>query len=794
MENYNLITEVDILQESKDCFLTYAEEVLTDRAIPTAEDGLLSVQRKLLWTMEDYLKMDNKGKTKKSNSIVGATLSTAYFHGDASCYGALCKMAQKYLMRYPLIDGQGSLGTQEANGMQASSRYTEAKPSKYTDLMMTDFKKNVVPLVETYNGEFMEPVVLPSLFPNALANGREAIGISMSHNSLPNNLGEVCDGIVAYINNNDITLDEIMTYIKGPDFPLGGTVINIKDVKEAYRTGHSATSLKVRGDYIIEDNNIIFTSIPYRTYRNKIKEQIADNIEEFDAVLEDFSDESSVGINRLVFTVKKGVSHKTVLSKIFALTDLQTTLSYNMNFIVNGTPKLCSLIDLIKAYVFHQTNVLLSATAYDKEKAEARAHILRGIIIAVDKINEVIDLIKNSNNKDEARKKLINYLSIDDIQANAILDMKLSKLTKLDKEELKNELEEKEHIIEECNKIINNKEYRDTILIDKINDMKEKYADPRRTILENITESKEDKEIVNVEPEKCVVVMTESGLIKRVPSATFKTQKRNGVGIKTQDDITNCIIRTNTIDSLMIFTNLGKVYRLLVDNIPLGTNTTKGTPIQALVELEHGEEPTIIYSIYRDTDAKYVCFVTKEGMIKKTPLEDYTKTKKKTGMPAITLREGDELQSVFLIKDESIVIFTYDGYGIHFNSDEVSPTSRATVGVKGINLKEGDYVSFAMPVRDIKDSIALFSEKGLGKRIPIFEKQKRAGRGALCYNVSISSGRLEGGAMVNDTDKLLVVGDKKSICIEATELPNLAKLSIGNQVLKDSRFVSVSKV
>lgn len=617
----------------------------------------------------------------------------------------------------------------------------------------------------------------------------------MSHNSLPSNLTEVCNGIIAYIEKNgEITLDELMTYIKGPDFPLGGTVINAKDIKEAYRTGHSATSLKVRGDYEIDGQNIIFTSIPYRTYRNKIKEQISNNIEDFDSILDDFNDESSVGINRLVFKVKKDVSQKAALNKIFALTDLQTTLSYNMNFIVNGTPKLCSLYDLITAYVNHQTNILLKATAYDKEKAEARAHILRGIIIAVDKINEVIELIKNSDSKDEARKKLINFLSVDEIQANAILDMKLSKLTRLDKQELKDELKEKENIIEECNKIINDKSYRDEKLINKIEDMRDKYGDERRTILTDLTIEKEDKEIADVEPEKCVVVMTESGLIKRVPATAFRIQKRNGVGVKTQDDITNCVIRTNTIDSLMVFTNYGRVYRLLVNSIPVGTNTTKGTPIQALIELGPGEIPTIIYSIYRDTDAKYVCFVTREGMIKKTPLEDYLKTKKKAGLPAITLREGDELASVFLIKDEPIVIFTYNGYGIHFNSDEVGPTTRATMGVKGINLKEGDYVAVALPVRDMNDSIALFSEKGIGKRIPIFEKQKRGGRGSLCYNVGISSGRLEGASMVNDTDKLLVVGDKKSICIAATELPNLAKLSIGNQVLKDSRFVSVSKV
>lgn len=385
----NFITEVDALDEAKECFLTYAAEVLTDRAIPAAEDGLLSSQRKILWTMEDHLKMDSKSKTKKCQSLVGNTLSTSYFHGDASCYGVLCKMAQKYLMRYPLLDGQGSLGTQEDNDLVASPRYTEAKPSIYTDLMMIDYKKNPVPTKETYNGEYMEPVVLPSLFPNALCNGRQAIGISMAHNSSPCNLTEVCDGILAYIDNPDLTIDDIMQYIKGPDFPLGGQVINSKDIRAAFSTGKSNVSLKVRGDYEIDGDKIIFTTIPYRTYRNKIKEQLEKNVDEFEKCLDDFNDESNIGNNRLVFFAKTG-QVKVLLNKLFALTDLQTTISYNMNFIVDGTPKLCSIKDLIKAYVIHQNNVMINIAKTDLAKAQAREHVLEGLLIAIKDIDTAI--------------------------------------------------------------------------------------------------------------------------------------------------------------------------------------------------------------------------------------------------------------------------------------------------------------------------------------------------------------------------------------------------------------------
>lgn len=797
MNKENFITEIDILEESKDCFLTYAEEVLTDRAIPAVEDGLLSAQRKILWTMEDYLKMDSKSKTKKCNAIVGSTLATSYFHGDASCYGVLCKMSQEFLMRYPLISGQGSLGTQESNDMVASSRYTEAKPSKYTDLMMTDYKKKVIPEKETYNGEFMEPVVLPGLFPNALCNGRQAIGISMAHNSLPNNLTEVCNAAIHFIEKQgEITLEELMKDIPGPDFPLGGQVINIKDVKTAYATGKSNISLKVRGDYEIDGKKIIFTSIPYRTYRNKIKEQINNNIEELEKSIVDFDDESGVGQNRLVFTVKDEGCIQTALTKLFALTDLQTSLSYNMNFIVNGTPKLCSLYDLIKYYIQHQENVLLNATRFDKDKAEKRLHILKGLIIAIDKIDEAINLIKTSENKNAARIGLMSLLNVDEIQADAILDMKLAKLTRIDKNELIQEKEEKEIFINECNRIINEKDYRDTIMIKNIASLRDTYGDPRRTKLDNISIEKEEKEIEFIEPEKCVVVLTESGLVKRIPATSFKTQRRNGKGVKTQDDITSMVIRTNTIDSLMIFTNKGKMYRLLVNDIPEGTNASKGQSIKSLITMDINEQPTVIYSIYRDTDAKFVLFTTKNGVVKKTPLDEYIKTQKKTGIAAINIREDDELVSVNLIKDENILFITSGGYSMRIKAEDISISSRIAIGYKGITLHSDDSVVAVLPIRNNEDSLAIFSTNGMGKKFPVSEcpVQNRGGKGLICYKPTNSSGPISAATLISDEDNILICGDKTSLCISATEIPSLGRVSIGNQLIKGSSIVSVSKV
>ena len=788
MEDY--IQNVDILDEVKDNFLNYASEVLTDRAIPSAEDGLLSAQRKILWTMEEYLKMNAKGKTKKCASIVGTTLATSYFHGDQACYGVLCKMSLPYLMRYPLIQGQGSLGTQENNDIRASARYTEAKPSIYADLMMNDFKKNVVPLKETYNGEFMEPVVLPSFFPNALCNGKQSIGISMAHGSLPNNLTEVCNGIIAYIKNPEITIDEILNYIPGPDFPLGGTIINKKDIKTAFLTGKSNISLKVRGDYSIKDNQIIFNSLPYRAYRNKIKEQLDKKFEEFEKVLEDFSDESGLGNNRLVFTLKKGANPSQLLNKLFTYTDLQMSLSYNMNYIVNGTPKLCSIKDLIKAYYIHQTNILIAAAKFNKSKAETRLNIILGLLIALDKIDTVISIIRGAKDKNEAKEKLMATIEVNAAQADAILAMKLSQLTKMDKESLLGEKSEKENIIADCIKLIENKDYRDETLIKKVAEMRDKYGDERRTKLIDLEIPKEEKEIAAIAPEKCVVVMTKSGNIKRIAASSFKTQNRNGKGIKSQDDIVSAVIRTNTIDQLLVFSNQGKMYKILVDDIPTGTNVSKGTPITSLIKMSGAEMPSLIYSVYHETKAKYICLITRNGKIKKTSLEECLNIKKKTGVPVIKINEGDELVSVFLLDEEEILVFNENGKCLHTDTKDIAATGRTAQGVK--IMESG--ILFAMPIRDTKDDVFIVTKDGFGKRTSLidFNKTARTGKGVMVYKPE--EHQIAGAAMVNNNDKVLISGSPCSICIDMKNINITGRTAMGVGIIKDSEVISISKV
>ena len=786
----SLITEVDILDEAKDNFLTYAEEVLTDRAIPAAEDGLLSAQRKILWTMEDYLKMDNKSKTKKCNAIIGSTLATSYFHGDIACYGVLRKMAQEFLMRYPLVTGQGQLGTQENNDMFSSSRYTEAKPSKFTDLMMNDFSKNVVPTKETYNGEFQEPIVLPSLFPNAICNGRQAIGISMAHNSAPHNLTEVCNAAIALIEKGELTIDEVLSYIPGPDFPLGGTVLNIKDVRAAFASGKSNISLKIQGDYEIDGQDIIFTSIPYRTYRNKIKEQIEKNIDVLSELIDDFDDESNIGQNKLVFHVKDGVSVSKALNKLFLLTDLQSTLSYNMNYIVNGTPKLCSMVDLLHAYVDHQEEVLVNATAFDKEKAEARAHILEGLIAAVDKIDEVIALIKQSAGRADARTKLMDFLSVDEVQANAILDMKLGKLTRIDKEELVNELKEKKEFIAKCIEILTDKEVRNKVLISKITQLRDTYGDARRTKLLNTDIPKQEKEVVVVEPKDCVVVVTKKNTIKRIDAKNFKAQKRNTTGVKT-GDIVLFSQKTNTQDTLMVFSSKGKMYRVLVDNIPEGTNASNGTPISTLIEFENGEKPMAFTTMTRDTDKKFIFFATKNGTIKKVPLDEYDKMKR-TGIIAISFKDGDELADVTFINQEQMLLVTKNGMAIRFGTAEMPISSRTAQGVKGMKLNDGDSIIAALPIADSADYLAIVSKNGLGKKMQIDELtlQNRGGKGLLCYK-----GEVAGAEIIKESDNLLINGDKSSIVISGKDIPTLGRVSMGNIMLKNNeQVISITQV
>ena len=790
------ILKTPIIEEVEQSFLDYALSVITDRAIPSAEDGLKPVQRRILWDMFDKGYRNDK-KFVKCAQPVGDTMGRFHPHGDSSIYGALVWLSQKWNMRYPLIDFHGNNGSRDGDS-PAAYRYTECKLSKAGEEMLMNIKKDAVDWQLAYTDEEKEPVYLPGNIPNLLVNGTMGIAVAMACSFAPHNMNEVMDATIKLLENPKATVEDLMENITGPDFPTGGLLINKDELVAAYKTGKGRA--RVRGEYKIESekgkDSIVFTSIPYKVSKEDLIIEI-DKLCESGKIdgIASIRDESSKGEVRLVIEMAKGVSTGPALAKLFKMTRLEDTYSINQVALVDKTPRLMNLKQLLEVYINHQRDVLLRITAFDLEKIKARIHILEGLLIALEDIDNVIKLIKGSESAAAAKISLMEKYNLSEIQAKAILDMKLSKLAKLEKIEIENEKKDLIKKAEELNQILQNPVPELTNLFTAL---KISYGDARRTTITQIAnETKEEKEIEFVEPEKCVVVLTEGGCIKRIPATSFRSQKRNGKGVKTQDDITSMILRTNTIDSLMVFTDQGRMYRLLVNDIPVGTNVSQGQSVKSLIAMEANENPAIIYSIYRDTEAKFVFFTTKNGIVKKTALEEYVSTKKKTGITAINLREGDSLSSVCLVKDEDMILLTKDGMGIRFSSVDVGATSRATVGVKGINLNENDEVVAAIPLRNKEDDLAIFSSLGTGKKFPSKELplQKRGGKGLICHKTSSTGGVVAAGALISNEDSLLVCGDKTSICISATEIPSLGRASTGNQMLKgNGTLLSASKV
>ncbi len=774
----------DLTNELSQNFIEYAVAVNTDRAIPDAKSGLKPVAKRILYGAFDSGYVYSKPHVKCAN-IVGNVMADWHPHGDSSIYEALVRLARPWVMRYPLFDFHGNMGNRDGDG-PAAYRYTEAKLSKLSeDGMLAGIKKKNVDFIPNYSETKDEPVTLPAIFPNLLCNPNTGIGVAMACNWLPHNLNEVAQAIYDYMDGKE-------PMIPGPDFPTGGQIINKSELPNIIKTGHG--SVKLRGRYITEGNNIVFYEIPYGVATETLMTEIGTACdEERIKGVENIRNESNRKGFRLVIECEKGANILNIINLLFKETSLQTSISYNQVALIDKIPTELGLKDCIDVYVNHNVDCILREAKFDKKKAQDRLEIVEGLLKALEDIDNIIALIKSSESSAKAKEGLMAKYNFTEPQAKAIVDMKLGRLAGLEKMEIN-----KEH-----NELIDAIAVLDLIIADpkkelrnRLEELVKHYGDARRTELTQITQTKEEKEIEYVEPEKCVVVMTEAGTIKRIPVTSFRTQKRNGKGVKTQEDITSMVLRTNTVDNLMIFSNRGKMYRLLVNDIPVGTNTSKGTAIKALIPMEQGEEPATMYSIYRDTDAKFVLFATKNGLVKKTTLEEYTNTKKKNGVGAINLREGDELVSVVLIKDEPILLISENGYVIKCDSKEFGATGRMTVGIKGINLGEGDSLVAALPIRNAEDSLALFSELGLAKKVLPKElmAQKRGGKGLVFYKVSDSTGPVRAAAMVSDEDNLLIVGDKKSICIAATDIPALGRTSIGNQMIKNERVIAVSKV
>ena len=775
----------DLTKELGQNFIEYAVAVNSDRAIPDAKSGLKPVAKRIIYGAFDQGHSSTKPHVKCAD-IVGKVMGEWHPHGDFSIYGALVRLAQPWVMRYPLIDFHGSMGNRDGDG-PAAYRYTEARLGKLAeDGMLCGIKKNNVDYMPNYSETKDEPVTLPSLFPNLLCNPNTGIGVAVACNWAPHNLGEVAQAIYDYMDGKEPTLP-------GPDFPTGGMVINKNDIPNIMKTGKG--SVKIRGKYNIEDNNIVFYEIPYGIGTEDLMNEIGAAADEgkINGIKNIRNESNRKKGFRLVIECDKGASIATIINLLFKETSLQTSFSYNQVALIDKTPTELNLKDCIKIYIEHNEECIRRETEFDIEKAKAKLEIAEGLLKALEDIDNIIALIKASASAAVAKIALMERYSFTEPQAKAIVDMKLGKLAGLERIEIENERKELISTIEDLESILQNLKGE---LRSRLANIVSKYGDARRTELCQIADTtKEEKEIEFVEPEKCVVIMTEGGTIKRIPQTSFRTQKRNTKGIKTQEDITSCVIRTNTIDSLMIFTNKGNMYRLLVDNIPVGTNVSKGIPITGLIEMEENEKPTVIYSIYRDTDAKYILFVTKNGLVKKTSLEEYTKTKKKSGILAISIKDNDELASVFLVKDEDIILITEHGNAIRFNSMEIGATSRATSGVKGISLKEEDAVSIALPIHDTKDELGIFFSSGIGKKIKLSElpAQKRAGKGLQIGKLGDNEW-VSAAALLSDEDNILIVGNLTSVCISAKDVPSLSRPASGNIMIKGNQIKSVSKI
>lgn len=777
----------DLVQELGTNFIEYAVAVNTDRAIPDSKSGLKPVAKRSLWGAFEAGITSDKAHVKCAR-IVGDVMGKYHPHGDTSIYGAIVRLSQDWVMRYPLFDWHGNNGNIIGDG-PAAMRYTETRLSKLTcEGMLAGIKKKNVEFGVNFDETEDEPVTLPALFPNLLCNPNTGIGVAMACNWLPHNLNEVAQAIYDYIDGKEPMLP-------GPDFPTGGIIINQKDIPGIMKTGHG--SVKVRGKYNIEKQSIVFYEIPYGTTIEALVAEIGEacDSKEIEGV-KDIRDETNKKGIRIVIECDKNASIEGVIKKLFAKTNLQTSISYNQVALVDKTPTELNLKQCIEIYVKHNVDCIKREAVYDLAKAQARFEIVSGLLRALEDIDNIIAFIKASKSAAAAKDGLIEKWKFTENQAKAIVDMKLGKLAGLEKIELNEEASVLDGQIAYFSTLTQDIEEQKKVLVARLQNLVKKFGDARRTELAQMELPKEEKEIEEVVPEDCVVIISQSGDIKRVPSKSFKAQKRNGKGVKSEDDAVLDMISTNTIDTLMVFTNKGKMYRLLVDNVPAGTNASKGVRIGTLVNMEPDEKVAAITSLYRKTNAEYVLFFTKKGLVKKTTLEEYTKVKRSTGIAAINLKDGDSIANVTFVKDKEVLVATKNGMSIRFTTADISPIGRVTAGVKSIKLDEDDEVIVGLPIHNVKDSVAVFTENGYGKKTSLeeFPIQGRAGKGVMLYKPSKITGNVVGVSMVSNDDNILIVGKPNSICISAAEIPLLGRVGAGNIMIKGSVIKSTVKI
>ena len=799
------IIERDIEDEMKIAYIDYAMSVIVSRALPDVRDGLKPVHRRILYTMyEDGLTSDKP--YRKSATTVGDVLGRYHPHGDSSVYDAMVRMAQTFSLRYPLIDGHGNFGSIDGDGA-AAYRYTEARMSKIAEIMLTDIEKNTVDFMPNFDDRLQEPTVLPAKIPALLVNGSSGIAVGMATNIPPHNLTEVINGIIKIIDDDNVTDEQLMQIIKGPDFPTGGMILGREAIKQAYTTGKG--KITVRAEAEIEEmsngkQKIIVTSLPYQVNKAKLIENIANLVKEkrIEGISELRDESDRENAVRIHIGLKKDANARVVLNQLYKNTQMQDTFGVIMLALVDGQPRILTLRQCLDYYIDHRKGVILRRTQFELDKALARAHILEGLKIALDNIDEVINIIRSSY--DDAKERLMERFGLSDIQAQAILDMRLKTLSGLQREKIEEEYNELMKLIAHLREILGSEKLVFEIIKEELTEVKEKYGDERLTKI--VAAEGEFNEEDLIKEEQMVVALTHFGYIKRMPIDTYRSQKRGGKGISgistREEDFVKQIFTTSTHDTVLFFSNKGKLYRLRGYEIPEAGRTAKGTAIVNLLSLDAGEKISAVIPISDFEDSKYLLMATKNGLIKKTPLQEYNSSRK-TGLLAITLKDDDELIDVRLTDgQDNVVLVTEKGLCITFDEKDVRPVGRSAQGVLGIRLDEDDTVIGMESILSNNKGVTLLAitENGFGKRTELdeYRVQNRGGRGVITYKITPKTGNIVGIRMAKEDDDVMLITNSGTIIrINVKDVSILGRATQGVTLMRtneNEKVVSIETV
>lgn len=801
-EKVDNILPTEIESEVKNSFLSYAMSVIVSRALPDVRDGLKPVQRRILYAMSTLGVFSDK-QHKKSARIVGDVIGKYHPHGDTAVYEAMVRMAQPFSYRYPLVDGHGNFGSVDGDGA-AAMRYTEARMSKLASEMLRDINKNTVNFQDNYDGTEQEPEVLPSRYPNILVNGTSGIAVGMATNIPPHNLSEVISGVLALIENPDITIDQLMQYIPAPDFPTGGKIMGLSSIKQAYTTGLGTVTVRAKHKLVTMANGkkeIIITEIPYQVNKSKLIERIADlHKEKIIDGITDLRDESSRKGMRIIVELRKDANVNVILNNLYRHTAMQTSYSVNMIALDHGQPKVMSLKQILECYLNHQVDVVTRRTEYDLEKAKNRLHILQGLLIALASIDEVVETIKKSDTTEEALTKLVNNFALTEIQAKAILDMKLQRLTGLEVEKLKNETAQLEQLVAYLEEVLSNHDKKMAIIVAELSEIQKKYGDDRLSEID-LSEDLEVEDEKLIPEEDVIITITNKGYIKRMNVDVYRAQKRGGKGItgaKMQtDDFIERTLFTSSHDNLLFFTNFGKVYLLKAYQIPSASKTAKGLPIVNLLKFDAEEELAAVINVKSLDEDGYVVFATSKGNIKKTALIQY-KNIRSTGIRAIILAPDDKLIAVARTNGNQDIIFgASNGKAARFNESSVRPTNRAASGVKAMKLNADEKAVGLAVVSSNDDEIIVITSKGYGKRTSAeaFLVKGRNGKGVKYMNITEKSGNPMCLSLSTKEDDLIVVTDKGMIIrMHMSDISIIGRDTQGVKIIKLNEGQNVASI